>query len=142
MGAYSEVSTAMKEARQKKSTTIADDWWAERGWEINSIDEELQHNDTRMVIDQADKLHLPIPQVGANDVDVWVDESDMLTPQFHWRILTPRARLELVTAIRKEKRERRELLEWWIKIGGSFLALATGLVGAITGLVATYHAHH
>lgn len=53
-------------------------------------------------------------------------------------VLTLEAMAELRDVIRKEKRERRETVEWWIKIIGGLIAIITGLVGALIGLVSVW----
>lgn len=54
--------------------------------------------------------------------------------------LTPEAMTELRTTIEKERRERRETVEWWVKMIGGFITIGTGLVGALIGLVAVWMA--
>jgi len=45
---------------------------------------------------------------------------------------------EVRATIRKEKRERRESVEWWVKIISGLITIGTGLVGALIGLVAVW----
>jgi hypothetical protein len=135
-----EWSRYAKESTLKKNMDIVNEWWAEHSWEINAVEEELRHNDSRALLDKAEKLYLPRPEY--SDADKWVREDELLTPQSHWHILTPQARFELQASIRKEKRERREVWEWCLKMAGAGLALATGLIGSITGLIATLHSAH
>jgi hypothetical protein len=58
------------------------------------------------------------------------------------RLLRPASRAALMAKIHERnpayKRERREVIELWIKIGTLALALLTGLIGAATGFVALW----
>ncbi len=89
---------------------------------------------SQSLINEADGLHLPRPQY--NDKEKW----DSNCPEHVERILalTPEAMTELRTTIRKEKRERRETVEWWVKIIGGLITIGTGLVGALIGLVSVW----
>lgn len=46
--------------------------------------------------------------------------------------------MELNTAIRQERRARRDEMEWFEKMGGGLITILTGLVGAVIGLVAVW----
>ena len=85
------------------------------------------------LIKEADKLHLPRPQYG--EKDEWEENNPPIETGY---VLTREAIVELRTAIRKEKRERRETVEWWVKIISGLIAILTGLVGALIGLVSVW----
>lgn len=74
---------------------------------------------SRYLLHQANRLLLPIPMDGA----AW--ESTQLSR----RCLTRAAQRELLVAIRSEQKDRSEIARLWL-VG------ATGLIGALTGLVA------
>ena len=77
---------------------------------------------------KATQLDIDLPPF--SDSDLWDDSA---RPPF----LTPKGRLTLRKAIDEEHTRRRDVTAWWWKtviIPG--LAAATGLVGALTGLVA------
>ena len=67
------------------------------------------------------------------------EEADEYTDNPGQRVLTPEAMAELRATIRKERRERREKIEFYIKLMGGIIAIATGLVGALIGLVSTWN---
>lgn len=128
-----EGAAAAKESKQKKDHSIIDEWHNINGWELDSIEAEIKHNDSRALLDEAEKLYLPAP--GLNDKNKWIPKEDLNTFE-NWSVLTPEAMTDLRAAIRKERREQREELESWAKIVGAFMTILTGLVGAVIGLVA------
>lgn len=93
-----------------------------------------QENISRDLIEQARKFYLPTPSMG--EEDKWVDQEEFGDAYHfrHWRVLTPEAFNELRAAIRKEKRQRREVWESWIKVLVAVVTILTGLVGAAIGL--------
>ncbi|HEY1802111.1 MAG TPA: hypothetical protein VGG46_14365 [Terriglobales bacterium] len=126
-----------KLAKETKDSTDLDNWYDENHQEFDSIAAEIKHNDSAALMDEAEKLYLPTPEY--RDEEKWISRDQLNTPTEHWRVLTPEAMTELRTAIRKEKRERRETFESWIKILGGIIAALTGLVGAAIGLIAVLH---
>ena len=94
----------------------------EEGSQIWPLLEEIDALKTRRFCQIANRLMVPLPD--REDNQFWQDE--------HYgfgRALTPKGFWELKKLIRQEKRERREGLVVW-------LAALTGIIGAITGLVA------
>jgi len=85
------------------------------------------------LIKEADELHLPRPDYGANGK--WEENNPPITTGY---VLTPEAMVELRAAVRNEKRARRETVEWWVKIIGGFITIVTGLVGALIGLISVW----
>jgi len=123
---------AKKEKTESERNTITDEWYGSRGWEFDVIDAQIRHNDSRDLLERAERLYLPVP--GVNDTDKWLPEEE----QYGWSALTPAAMTELATAINTKERERREVWEWRAKILSACIAGLTGLVGAITGLRAVW----
>jgi hypothetical protein len=130
-----EGAEAAKEAKRKKEHGIAEEWHTINSWELDSIDAEIKHNDSRALLDEAENLYLPTPK--PNDTDKWVPKEDLYIFE-NWSVLTPEAMTELRVAIRKERRDRREVLESWAKTIGAIITIITGLVGAVIGLVAVW----
>jgi hypothetical protein len=130
-----ELNSAASEAKRRKDSRILDDWYTVNGWEFDSIDAEIKHNDSRDLMDQAAGLYVPTP--GPNEKDKWVSKEDLNSFE-NWSVLTPEAMTELRSAIRKERRERREAIESWAKILAAVITVVTGLVGAVIGLVAVW----
>jgi len=130
-----EFNSVQREAKRKKDHQIVDEWRTINGWEFDSIDAEVRHNDSRDLMDQAESLYLPTP--GPNEKDKWIPKEDLNSFE-NWSVLTPEAMTELRSAIRKEQREKRETVESWAKIIGAIITICTGLVGAIIGLVAIW----
>jgi hypothetical protein len=131
-----EATEAAEESKRKKDHSIAEEWHTINSWELDSIDAEIKHNDSRALLDEAQKLYLPTP--GPADKDKWVPKEDLNTFE-NWSVLTPEAMTELRAAIRKERRERREVVESWAKVVGAIITILTGLVGAAIGLVAVWN---
>ena len=127
---------ASDEAKQKKDLKVLEEWYSVNGWEFDVIDAEIKENISRDVLDQAERLYLPTP--GHNDKDKWIPDDDLGSTGHHWKVLTPESMTELNGVIRQERRARREVSEWWIKIIGGFVTILTGLVGAGIGLVAVW----
>lgn len=130
-----EFDAVVREAKRKKDQHSADEWYSINGWEFDSIDAEIKHNDTRDLLDEAEGLYLPVPEPG--DESKWIPKDDLNSFE-NFAVLTPDAMTELRSAIRKEQRERRETVESWAKIVGAIMTILTGLVGAVIGLVAVW----
>jgi 5-formyltetrahydrofolate cyclo-ligase len=128
-----QYNDAAKDAKRKKSHDILDEWYSVNGWEFDSIDAEIKHNDSRDLLDEAESLYLPTPE--RSDETKWISKDDLNSFE-NWSVLTPEAMTDLRTSIRKERRERRETVDSWAKIIGTIITICTGLVGAIIGLVA------
>jgi hypothetical protein len=121
------------EAEERKEPAILEEWENSYG---DLVYEDLRWSRNKLVSDEllreADELYLPRPQF--DDATKWENKEDyygMPRPGF---VLTAAAMTELRASIRKEKKERREAFEWWIKLFGSL----TGLVGALIGLVSIW----
>jgi hypothetical protein len=130
-----QFNSVARESKRKKDRAILDEWYSINGWEFDSIDAEIKHNDTRDLLDEAEGLYLPTPDRG--DESKWISKDDLNSFE-NWSVLTPEAMTELRAAIRKERRERRETVESWAKIIGTIITICTGLVGAVIGLVAVW----
>ncbi|MCK4914512.1 MAG: hypothetical protein KAS69_07970 [Planctomycetes bacterium] len=91
--------------------------------ESQIIDEKIGSLVTQRLCKKADQLMVPIPDY--HDEEYW---NDMCVYR-QGRILTTKGVCEVKKAIRAEKRERREGFVVW-------MAALTGIIGAITGLVA------
>jgi hypothetical protein len=124
------------EAREKKDDDIYNVWHGINGWEFDAIDAHIKQNDSRDLLDQAEKLYLLTPARG--EKDKWMSDDDLNVPAGvgHFSVLTPEATMELNAVIRNERRARREVWESWAKIVGTIVASLTGIVGTIIGLVA------
>ena|SRR5712671_225895 len=95
------------------------------GQEKKAISDELYH--------QAQRLYLPTPRF--DDGAKWDSDGALYSPT---RFLTPEAMTELRSAIRKERAERRAVVESWLKVLGGSIGILTGLIGALIGLVAIW----
>lgn len=91
--------------------------------ELHEIEDEILHLEYSYLMSIASKMLLPTP---TSDKEGKLWEQSRYTGK--WR-LTSKGILELRGLIRKEKKEKTELLVRWISI-------IIGLIGAITGLVA------
>lgn len=125
-----------KEANEKRDSGLLEEWEGEHEWEFETIDIQIKENLSRDVLDQARELYLPTPSY--SDKTKWVPDDEFLHTGAHFWILTPETMIELNSAIRKERQARREVIEWWIKVIGGFVAILTGLLGAGIGLVAVW----
>ena len=129
-----EEERVRKKAKEKKDQSILDEWYGTVGyWEYDDIEWERKKIVSDSLVSEADELHLPRPQYG--DKAKWEEDRPQMVTGY---VLTPEAMVELRTVIRKEKRERRETVEWWVKIIGGLITIGTGLVGALIGLISVW----
>lgn len=111
-----------KARRAGKSDRGIEELWAEEGFEMEQIDEEIDALVTEYLCNTARRLRV----MGA----VWEDEAMWKNLETLARKgLTPKGEMELRSAIRKEQQARRAGLAFWIPI-------IFGLIGLITGLIA------
>jgi hypothetical protein len=123
-----------KEAREKKDQEIFDEWWeGTASRQYRHIEWNRKNVVSGSLIDEADKLHLPRPH--PSDDDKWEERP---TGTSFGDVLTLEAMTDLRATIRREKRERRETVEWWVKTLGGIIGIITGLVGALIGLVSVW----
>jgi hypothetical protein len=124
------------EARDKKDPALFEDWennyayqeYRELQWARNKLESDA-------LLRQADELYLPRPDY--NDKTKWIAHDDEYYP-LEGHVLTHEAMTELRATIRKDRKERREEFEWWVKIISSGLTILTGFVGALIGLAAIW----
>jgi len=88
------------------------------------IEEEWRDHSEFKLIRKARRLLIPIPSK-IDEPDAWQERSPVTDIQF----LTPIARKKLWDAIREEHNARRDMIVGWI-------TPLTGIIGALTGLVA------
>lgn len=119
-----EAARVAKTANRDDRERVRDDWWMVNGWEVDNCDWKVRDLQSRITIEEAEDLYLPVPS--HSDAAKW----DSGTFQYAPPVLTPEAMGELRSAIRAEKKARRETADWWIRL---FVSL-TGLVGALIGL--------
>jgi hypothetical protein len=124
------------EARDKKDPALFEDWennyayqeYRELQWARNKLESDA-------LLRQADELYLPRPDY--NDKTKWRANDDEYYP-LEGYVLTHEAMAELRATIRKDRKERREEFEWWVKIISGGLTILTGFVGALIGLAAIW----
>ena|SRR5207249_1876753 len=132
----SELERIRKEAQEKKDGRILNEWYRSvASLEYEDIEWERKKIVSDSLIKEADELHLPRPQYG--DEDKWEDEG-VKPPMTVGEALTREAMVELRAVIRKERRERHETVEWWVKIIVGLITIGTGLVGALIGLISVW----
>jgi hypothetical protein len=91
-------------------------------FEVQVIEDKISRLQTTFLRDEAQRYLLPVPEFNTTDDGAW--EQATTAAQYQ---LKPAALAELRSAIRQEKKERRE--SWQ-----SSAALAIGLIGALIGL--------
>jgi hypothetical protein len=129
-----EEEVYFKKSKEKKQPEILEEWYGTVGfYEYDIIAWEREKIVSDALLEEADELHLPRPQYG--DKEKWEQDKPQMVTDY---VLTTEAMAELRGMIRKEKRERRETFESWVKIIGSLITIGTGLVGALIGLVAVW----
>lgn len=112
------------EARKKgESPQGLEGIWQEERMELVLIDDDISHLISQRLLSLAEKYLLPRPEY--KEKDKWIESK--VNPNSYR--LSPIAILELRSAVRKEQKERYERIFMW-------LAALTGIIGAISGLVA------
>jgi hypothetical protein len=121
-----------REAQEKNDPSIFEKWEEAYWRDFESIRWARSRLVSNSLLEEADRLQLPRPQY--SDKAKW-QEPDEYGFQEEGLVLTAEAMAELRGVIRKERRERRESLEFTLKIVGAFVTITTGLVGALIGLI-------
>jgi hypothetical protein len=127
-----EYKRKVTESEKKKDPSILEDWENNYGQSVSGdILWERKKLASNALLSEADRLHLPRPDY--NDKTKWDTDTDEYGMS-RGLALNAAAMTELRTTIRKEKREKREAVEWWVKLLGGLIPILTGLVGALIGL--------
>lgn len=100
-------------------------YWDER-LDLDIVEDEINFLETRYLREEAQRLLLAEPEFKEEDKGGLWKKSRISGRLF----LNPEGLAQLRATIRKEKRERREAVVFW-------LAAVTGVIGALTGLVST-----
>jgi hypothetical protein len=112
------------EKRNPKANKIeADQYWDERRDELGPIYEEIQYQLSTQLTEQAHRYQVPVPAF-VDDGGPWT-EPEYISPYY----LNEVARSELRSAIRKEQKERSEILRTW-------LTVVLSVIGAVCGVAA------
>jgi len=129
--------------RKKEESARAKDESILEEWENNYGDRvygDLRWTRRRTVsaalLREADELLIPRPSFA--DKTNWEAEEDEYGMPREGLVLNPEAMTELRASIRKEKKEGREVIEWWVKLFGGLVTLLTGLAGALIGLASVW----
>jgi hypothetical protein len=112
-----------REALVKPTSDEYDEYWAERRDAFGPVREEIEYQLSAQLIAQADRYQVPVPAF-VGDGGPWT-EPDYISPCF----LNEVARAELRSAIRKEQKERSEILRTW-------LTVVLSIIGAVCGVAA------
>ena len=119
----------LDEAReQKKNREEIEKIAHDEGSVIDYIDDEITQLQSRYLFRQAEKYLIPLPEFKTHD-GAW--EKADFTERLR---LTPHALSELRTAVRQEKKERREHWQTW-------LILLTGFMGTLIGVLAVLNSN-
>ena len=100
-----------------------DQFWAERREALTPINEQIANLSSQVLIDEAVRYELPIPEF-KEEGGAWVQPEYGLI-----YYLNDVARAALRSDIRKEKKERSEILRTW-------LTVVLSIIGAVTGVAA------
>jgi hypothetical protein len=114
---------AKRAARVKPTRFEDDEFWSDRRDAFGPISEEIEYQLTAQLLAQARRYQVPIPAFVEED-GPWT-EPQYISPYF----LNEVARTELRSAIRKEQKERSEILRTWLTV-----VLST--IGAVCGVAA------
>ena len=114
-----------KARKEKKPREDIESLISEEIFEVDIIDDEIETLECRYVIESARKLVLPLPDFDKNG-DTW--EESKITGRFR---LSKKAMVDIRSLVRKERKERREGMMFW-------LAALTGIIGALSGLLAVW----
>jgi hypothetical protein len=122
----------LRESGKKEDHCTGEPWYAD--WMIANISAEAEERKaiSNGLVSQARQLYLPVPPLDTGEN--W--DSGFDNPPT--RYLTDKAMTELRSTIRKERMERRAVIEWWFKVVGGAVGILTGLVGALIGLLAVW----
>jgi len=111
------------ESVEKKEPSLLEEWECNYGDHVYA---DIRWTRRKLASDallrEADELHLPRPEY--SDKTKWDDEHDEYGMP-RGLILNAEAMTELRASIRKEKREKRETVEWWVKLLGGLLPIIT-----------------
>ena len=129
---YKGAAQARQQSKDKNDPSIEAEWHATNDEYYRHIEWYRQQIVSDSLIKEADQLHVRWPSYGEtgrwrDDHPVGIFDGGMA--------LTTEAMADLRSAIRNERRERREIWEWALKIIGGIIAILTGLVGALIGLI-------
>jgi hypothetical protein len=113
----------------KPSRQEADFLLSERRDAVGLIDEQISYLLSRHLIQKAQVYHLAIPEFEENGL-TWVEPR--YTLKWH---LSKEAIADLRTAIRKEQKEKSEILRTW-------LTVVLSIIGAVTGIAALLLSRH
>ncbi|MBX9693501.1 MAG: hypothetical protein K2Z81_14020 [Cyanobacteria bacterium] len=110
--------------RNRKAKKDEDEeYWSDRRDALGPIREEVEYQLSAKLIAQAQRYEVPIPAF-VDDGGPWT-ESEYISPYY----LNEIARAELRSAIRKEQKERSEILRTW-------LTVVLSVIGAVCGVAA------
>jgi hypothetical protein len=120
MAVWEEKRRAMVNPNKDQS----DEFWHARRSEIDPIREEIEQQLSLQLVAQAQRYDVPVPEFVDDNGGPWRE------PEYsaHY-FLNEAARAELRSAIRKEQRERSEILRTW-------LTVVLSVIGAVTGIAA------
>jgi hypothetical protein len=119
----SEMWDIKKKSLINPSMEEYDAFWADRREALLPINEEISRITSQMLIDEANKYEIPISEFKQEGGD-WVQPEYGLV-----YYLNDEARASLRSSIRKEKKERSEILRTW-------LTVVLSVIGAVTGVAA------
>ena len=123
-------SYVRKARKEGKNQDDIESLYGEWGNERDVIDDDIDRLITKRLLTQANKLDIPTP--GITDKESW-EQGYHGYGSWH---LSPKARHELRSQIRKEKNDRSERSRRWITLFIGLIAALTGLIGALIGLLA------
>lgn len=120
-----EYNKQIDEARQKKNQAEVKKLSQLVIYEYDIVERDIEITRSRYYINEANRLVIPIPAY--DDKEIWDDK-------FRGRgVLTKKGTAEIRSLIRQEKKEKMELIQTIIK---TIIVPLTGIIGALTGLLA------
>jgi hypothetical protein len=107
----------------KATMEQSDEYWAERREALGPVHEEIEYQLSAQLIVKANRYQVPVPAF-IEEGGPWADAEYI--SHFY---LNEAARAELRSAIRKEQKERSEILRTW-------LTVVLSIIGAVCGVAA------
>lgn len=122
----SVISKLAEKARKTGGERKAEEVWQSESFDLQMIDDDILDLHSRYLYSKATKRFLPTPPFSEKD-GMW--EYTNFKGKYH---LTEKGIREMRGIIRKDTKERMELLSYWYP----WIGILFGLIGAITGLIA------